>query len=333
MPSKSPSSFDSQDDWIDYCMSDSETKKEYPDEKQRYAVCRSYWDNKESGKTLNNPNNELIHMEDLRFNAPIKIKEAKESDSGIEKLTISGVAVTEGTSRNNVYYGSDVLKESAKTLEGKPLLMDHSQSTRDIVGKVVETSFKDGKIPFTAVVDTGEEDLVRKLRNGFIDFVSIGASFDKENSQKKEGVLHVQGLEMHELSFVPVPGVANATLSQVIAEKFKTHHQGDKMEKEKFEEELEKLKKENEELKTERDSLQTQLHEDDEDEEEVKEQLKSLHEAIQTLKEQDEEEEEEEPEEGEVDAEETEEKASGLIKERASGGTVRFYKEDPLGFR
>jgi len=309
-------------------MSDSETKKEYPDEKQRYAVCRSYWDNKESGgKTLNNPNNELIHMTDLRFNAPIEIKEAKESNGDIEKLTISGVAVTEGTSRNNVYYDSDVLKESAKTLKNKPLLLDHSDSTRDIVGKVTETNYNDGKIPFTAVVDTGEKDLVRKLRNGFIDFVSIGASFDEDNSQYKEGVLHVQGLEIHELSFVPVPGVANATLSQVIAEKFKTHHQGDKMEKEKFEEELKKLKKENEELKTERDSLQDKSNED---EEEVKEQLKSLREAIKTLKEEDE---EEEPEEGEVDAEETEEKASRLIKESASGGTVRFYKEDPLGFR
>lgn len=274
--------------------------------------------------------------EDIRFSAPIKVEEAKKSEDGegYDKLVVSGTAVAEGTSRNDVHYSAEVLEQSADTLEGKPLLLDHSESTKDIVGKVTEAKYSDGKVPFEAEVDTGEEDLVRKLEEGFVDSVSIGASFDEENSTHKEGVLHVKGLEMHELSFVPVPGVPEAALSQVIAENFKTHQQGDKMSENEEDEKVEELKEQIEELKTERDSLQDQLLEKEEDEEEVNEEIVSVRKEIEELKEELEEEEVEEEveDDGEVDPdEEAEEDSNDLIKESSQKGTVRFYRKNPLG--
>lgn len=46
MPIPSPSKDEKQEDFISRCMGDDVMNKEYPDEKQRYAVCRSKWDKK-----------------------------------------------------------------------------------------------------------------------------------------------------------------------------------------------------------------------------------------------------------------------------------------------
>lgn len=272
--------------------------------------------------------------EKIRFSAPIQVEEAKKSEDGegLDKLVVSGTAVAEGTSRNDVHYTAEVLEKSAETLKGKPLLLDHSESTRDIVGKVTEAEYTNGKVPFKAEVDTGEQDLVRKLENGFVDSVSIGAGFDEEASEHRDGVLHVKGLEMYELSFVPVPGVPEAALSQVIAEKFKTHQQGEKMSEEKNQEEVEELKEQIDELQKERDSLQDQLLEKEENKEEVNEEIVSVRKEIEELKEELEEEEEVEEDKGEVDPEEKEEEDSDeLLKESSDKGTVRFFRKNPLG--
>lgn len=55
-----PKKGESKDDYLERCMSDSEMNKKFSDNKQRYAVCNSYWKEKskakvsisEDGKTL-----------------------------------------------------------------------------------------------------------------------------------------------------------------------------------------------------------------------------------------------------------------------------------------
>ena len=44
MPSPSPE--EKEDDFISRCMSDEEMKSKHPQQKERYAVCKSFWDNK-----------------------------------------------------------------------------------------------------------------------------------------------------------------------------------------------------------------------------------------------------------------------------------------------
>lgn len=41
-----PGKKESKKDYISRCMGDEETNKKYPDQKQRYAVCNSLWDQK-----------------------------------------------------------------------------------------------------------------------------------------------------------------------------------------------------------------------------------------------------------------------------------------------
>lgn len=48
MPIPSPSNQEQKDKFIDRCMGDSVMNKEFPDEKQRYAVCQKKWTEKKN---------------------------------------------------------------------------------------------------------------------------------------------------------------------------------------------------------------------------------------------------------------------------------------------
>ena len=149
------------------------------------------------------------------FSTPITIKE-----SVLEKgkgLKIGGVAINEITTRNNVHYPAEELSQAASSLIGKPILKDHNESVDAIVGKVNHAEF-DGK----AVNFTGEildEEIKRKIENGLIQNVSIGAIV-KNIEKNDEGVHIPKGLEFVELSLVAVPGDPNANITQALTEAF-----------------------------------------------------------------------------------------------------------------
>lgn len=173
--------------------------------------------------------------------------------NGERKLFIKGNAIEAGVSRNNVDYTADVLEAAAKSIIGKPLLLNHGDhDVKNIVGKVVEAGFDGKNIPFKAEIDTSETWLVNKLEKGFINKVSIGASplkngksYDPEPDD--DGIIRPEGLEFLELSLVPIPGVPNASINQVIAESYKVKTM-EKSKIEQLEEKLEKLVKANEAL-------------------------------------------------------------------------------------
>jgi hypothetical protein len=45
----SPRKDESEDQFISRCMSDEEMKGKHPKQDERYAVCKSFWDNKDKG--------------------------------------------------------------------------------------------------------------------------------------------------------------------------------------------------------------------------------------------------------------------------------------------
>ena len=44
-----PNKGEQKEDFLQRCMSSEEANKDYPDQKQRYAVCLSFWENKSKG--------------------------------------------------------------------------------------------------------------------------------------------------------------------------------------------------------------------------------------------------------------------------------------------
>ena len=186
----------------------------------------------------------------LTYARPISLAESKGDE---RKLYITGNAISAGISRNNVEYSPDVLKAAARTLIGKPLMLNHGDNdVNNIIGKIVEAGYDGRNVPFKAELDQSETKIINKLKNGYINKVSIGADTVDENGNHydvepdDDGIIRPKGIEFLELSLVPIPGVPNASINQVIAESYKVKKMS---EEKKMDEQLEELKKENEALR------------------------------------------------------------------------------------
>ena len=138
----------------------------------------------------------------------VKIKQVLKDGTA---LRITGIALSEGE-WNGVFYPAEELEKSYKSLEGKPLRIVHSSSSRDIVGKVIKSVYNPGKnwIEFEAIVT--DEDIAQKLLDKLIDSVSVGVLID---SEEENGRQVARNLEFKELSLVDDPACKDAKLEPV----------------------------------------------------------------------------------------------------------------------
>lgn len=258
-------------------------------------------------------------MNRFYYRRPI-IHEEKTVD-GEKKIFIVGNAVEVGTSRNKVNYSESELRTAAQTLIGRPMLLNHGdEDVRNIVGKIVDAKYENGNVPFKAELDSDEKSLISKIRKGFINSVSIGADYDSIH-EDEDGIKHPVGLKFEELSLVTIPGVPNATISQVLEEKFNLMEEGKKMEDvEKLKSELETMRKENEELKARNEEILGQITsepvEEKKDDSKVKELEKSIAELSKKIEEN----------KGIVDVPEKKEKGKfEMVHEKDDGNKTVFY--------
>lgn len=181
----------------------------------------------------------------INFNTDIKFVtetfgEFTEGQEQEKKFLIRGVALDAGVSRNKVRYMPEEMAKAAESMIGKPVLNGHNaDDIKAIIGKVIKSEFLNNQILFEAEMDKGEEKINRKLEQGLINKVSIGASYDDHPHEDGSGIITPTGISFEELSLVAVPGVPTASIHQVIAEKFKL--KGDKMEETKLNELTEKI--------------------------------------------------------------------------------------------
>ena len=284
------------------------------------AVCATIMRKQESGDS------NFIY-----YQRPILVEHLQKGESS--KVYITGNAIDAGISRNKVQYSEDLLRQAVTTLKNKPLLLNHGdEDVRNIVGKVVAADFDGTNVPFKAELDTGEADIIRKIEGGFINSVSIGAYCpDEKIMVDEEGIKHPQEIEFVELSLVPIPGIPNATISQVIHEKFEVNKMN----------EIEELKKQMESLREQNDSLLKKFKEQEEKEEEkpaeeekkedepseeakkiegLEKSLKNITEKIDKL----------DQSKGIVDVPVKEKKPEKqFVRERNKDGSVNFYPKNP----
>jgi hypothetical protein len=138
----------------------------------------------------------------------IKIKQVLKDGTA---LRIAGVALSEGT-WNGIFYPAEELEKGHKTLEGKPLKIDHSSSARDIVGKVIKSVYNPKKkwVEFEAIVT--DKEIAQKLLDKLIDSVSVGVLIDNE---EEDGRNVARNLEFKELSLVDDPACKDAKVNPV----------------------------------------------------------------------------------------------------------------------
>lgn len=153
-----------------------------------------------------------------------------EEQNEVDKVKVSGYAVHEGTF-NDLTITAEALHKAVHTLVGKPLLVNHSNKTTSVVGKITKAEMgidpSNGKqaIAYEADFDAAEEDILRKIKLGFLDSTSVGFGCDHICSIcgseiwkcahwfGDEGFqLLAQNIDFHELSVVAVPADKDATV-------------------------------------------------------------------------------------------------------------------------
>ena len=193
-----PRKGESKEDFIKRYMSSDEAKKDFPDEKQRYAVALSTW-KKSKGESMK----DWRHIE---FYVPFEVdtKEAVISKEELPYTRIKGVAINSTITRNGVGYAAEELRKSASGLKNKPLLKDHTNSVDSIIGRVTDSRFNEmnKNIEFEAMIM--DDSIRRKVEQGLINNVSIGAMVSE--IEETDEALMAKGIQFVELSLVAVPG-------------------------------------------------------------------------------------------------------------------------------
>lgn len=144
---------------------------------------------------------------------------------------IRGIAINETTTRNGVTYTAEELLKSALTLRDKPILEDHKNEIRKIVGRTtnnVNFDLINKNVPFEArIMDKGIQEMIK---DGRIKSVSVGAFVNNIESSSADGEsdkMVAKGIDFVELSLVAVPADPNAGFTMALAESFRLKNKVD----------------------------------------------------------------------------------------------------------
>ena len=152
----------------------------------------------------------------LEFNAPI----IENFQNGADEFMIKGVAINETTTLNNIKYMAEELSKAAASFRNVPILLDHRNEVKNIVGRTTEnvdfnTSFN--RIEYEAKIM--DKDIQEMIKDGRIQNVSIGAKVN-DLLEEEDGSMKAIGIHGLEISMVAVPGDGGANLAQAIQNSF-----------------------------------------------------------------------------------------------------------------
>jgi len=201
IPIPKPKKGEVDKDFISRCMGDTTMNKEYPDNKQRSAICYG----------------QLRKKEMIKFNYSVPIIESKVEESNKEEgFFIEGIAINATTTGNNHKFLDEELKLSANTLTGVPLLVDHRNEVDAIKGRVKEGLYSDKKVSFRAkVIDKQTQEMIK---DGRVNSVSVGAMVASVEEDETDNSLIMRGITFKELSLVAVGADEGATFGIALNE-------------------------------------------------------------------------------------------------------------------
>jgi len=196
-------------------------RKRYPKMKddeissRAYAIATASWKKSHGGKAPSRE--EFKDWRVLEFYVPI---EEKVFDEKTDDFIIRGVAINETTTLNNVKYVADELQKAASSFRNVPILLDHKNEVRNIVGRTTEKV--DFNPQFRRIEFEGkimDKEIREMIRDGRIGSVSIGAKV-QDLLEEEDGSMKATGIHGLEISLVAVPGDSQATLAQAFQHSF-----------------------------------------------------------------------------------------------------------------
>ena len=154
-------------------------------------------------------------MNDIQYAVPIQLKENFSDSTG--DFIIKGVAISSTITDNGHKFLPDELRNSAGSLNNRPLLMDHNSSIDAMIGRVISSVFDESEqvIKFEAKVnDTASGKKVKELiLSGDLNTVSVGANV--KEILEEDGVFIPTGIKFKELSVVATPADDSAVFRKM----------------------------------------------------------------------------------------------------------------------
>lgn len=123
-------------------------------------------------------------------------------------FTVHGVAlgagdVTVGQSGIKKLWPADALKESADSLEGRNLVVDHNNDSSGVIGQVTKAGYKDN-VGVIYQAELFDEDLAEKISNGLLEVSIRGKHSEVEQmDETDDGAKVVENITFDNLSVVP----------------------------------------------------------------------------------------------------------------------------------
>ena len=213
MPIPTPKPGEEKNDFISRCMGSDVMQKEFPDQKQRSAVCYSKWREHEGVENM------VYENIKFKFSSPFVTEGVKEKDSKIKEAKVKGVALPPSTSRNGRTYTFEEIHDAK--ISGKTISLNHTDDVTDNVG-IVNFIKTDNGLEYEGVIyDTGKHPYVTDmLEKGLIQHVSIEAIAEKLEEDGSGNAI-VKGIDITGLGLVKTPGIPEASiaLSEALEEK------------------------------------------------------------------------------------------------------------------
>jgi hypothetical protein len=151
-------------------------------------------------------------MMDLALSSPYRSFKETEEYIEFDCLALSTTPIQRPA--GTIVFPEEVLRASAPTLIGIPLLIDHKYSVENIIGTVVNAHYSEelkGIMATVRIPKAGHEKLISllKIDPSPIKSVSVGVVVDTE---KKDGIYRVKNAVFKELSLVMEGADPNARL-------------------------------------------------------------------------------------------------------------------------
>lgn len=170
MPLPTPREGQSKDDFLKSCMGNPTMNKEFPDEKQRYAVCNAQWSKRNGGESTKG---KVLKRMTAEFVTTDKghIKNLKAKTEG--KYPI--VAVVGNRFMNGDFVPADELKKVAHEWNNTYHNLNHGRNfngnvmIQEVVGIHQNAHFDDGDNSVKMDVIEGENTLYYKAWKGFLE--------------------------------------------------------------------------------------------------------------------------------------------------------------------
>ena len=130
-------------------------------------------------------------------------------------LKAKAILISEGE-HNGIIYTGEELKKAAPSFDGVAVRLDHSNSVKDVVGKVHNPVFKESPARIEGELDIVDKDIANKIRLGLITGVSCGLDAKDLDIGDKHYATDIRG---RELSLVTEPADENAQLIELLNSK------------------------------------------------------------------------------------------------------------------